>query len=115
MPKKIEKFESERKVVLDKMFQILNINENNNIFSLHKMDDDQEKQTAIINLEDDIKKYFLCGEWSCFKKKDITKRRWLSLIKYVVKDMGYQTFTSRKNVKYDENIIHDTIYYILKK
>lgn len=114
MPKKVDKFDNERKEVLNKMFQILGINENNNMFSLHKLDGDQEKQNEIINLQDDIKKYFICGEWTCFKKKDTTKRIWLSMIKYVVKDMGYQIFTSRKNVNFDENIIHDTIYYLIK-
>ena len=114
MPKKIEQFDNERKDVLNKMFSILEINENNNMFSLHKLDGDHEKQAKIIELEDDIKKYFLCGKWTCFKKKETTKRRWLSMIKYVVNDMGYQTFTSRKNETIDENIIHDTLYHIIK-
>ena len=89
MPKKVEQFDNERKLVLEKMFQILGINDQNNMFSLHKIDGDQEKQLAIIGLEYDIKKYFICGEWTCFKKRDTCKRRWLSMIKYVVKDMGY--------------------------
>lgn len=89
MPKKVELYDDERKVVLNKMFEILNIDEKNNMFSLHKMDNDKEKQDLIIGLEDDIKKFFLCGEWTCFKKKNTVKRRWLSMIKYVVKDMGY--------------------------
>ena len=89
MPKKVEQFVNERTQVLNQMLQILGINEQNNMFSLHKLDGDVDKQNEIIGLEDDIKKYFLCGEWTCFKKKDSCKRRWLSMIKYVVKDMGY--------------------------
>jgi len=90
MPKQVHKYKEQRNNVLYQMFQILGINEHNNMFSLHKIDEDIEKQSHILNLENDIKKYFLCGEWTCFKRKSTCKRRWLSMIKYVVKDMGYQ-------------------------
>jgi hypothetical protein len=68
MPKQVDKYVEERKQVLSQMLEILRITEQNNMFSLHKMDGDEEKRTRILGLENDIKKYFLCGEWSCFKK-----------------------------------------------
>jgi hypothetical protein len=36
MPKKVEQFANERTQVLNQMLQILGINEQNNMFSLHK-------------------------------------------------------------------------------
>jgi hypothetical protein len=113
MPKSVDKYHNERKEVFNKMMEILGINENNNMFSLHKIDANIEKQNQIIELENDIKKYFLCGEWTCFKKKDTVKRRWLSMIKYVVKDMEYNFFNKRKNSNPDDKNIYDTYYYII--
>ena len=114
MPKKVEQYENECKLVLEKMFQILGINDQNNIFSLHNIDNDIDKQNAIIHLEDEIKKYFLCGEWTCFKKKSMIKRRWLSMIKYVIKDMKYIIISNRVANKQDDNTFkNDTVYHII--
>jgi hypothetical protein len=57
MPKKIEKYETERKEVIDKLFVILNINDNNT-FYLHDIDNNINKQEEIMNLVHDVKKYF---------------------------------------------------------
>ena len=115
MPKKVEQYENECKLVLEKMFQILGINDQNNIFSLHNIDNDIDKQNSIINLEDEIKKYYLCGEWSCFNKKSMIKRRWLSMIKYVIKDMKYIIISNRVANKQDDNTFkNDTVYHIIK-
>ena len=96
MPKKVEQFENERKEIVGKLFNLLGINESNNMFSLHKIDENKELQDSIILLEGDVKKYFICSEWSCFKKKDKLNRRWLSFIKYILKDM---------NIKLEKSII----------
>ena len=58
MPKKIEKYDTERKEVIDKLLVILGINEVNNMFSLHKIDEDNNIQQKILDLEPEIKKYF---------------------------------------------------------
>jgi hypothetical protein len=115
MPKKVEQYSEERENIIKKIFSILGINEENNMFSLHKLDHDIDKQSEIIALEDEIKKYFLCGEWSCFKKKDIIKRRWLSIIKYVIKNTGYRIISSNIVSKSDDYIHNGTIYFIGKK
>jgi hypothetical protein len=115
MPKQVDKYVEERKQVLSQMLEILGITEQNNMFSLHKLDGDEEKQAQILALENDIKKYFLCGEWTCFKKKDTVKRRWLSMIKYVVKDMGYQINGSNIVSKTDDYNMNGTIYFITGK
>jgi hypothetical protein len=105
MPKKVSQYDNERKEILNKLFNILNINEQNDMFSLHKIDNDVKIQQEILDLESDIRKYFVCYEWSCIKKKDIIKRRWLSFIKYILKDMNYIILTSNiisknKNTSY---------------
>jgi hypothetical protein len=86
MPKKVELYNEERQNIVNKLFQILEINDLNKSFSLHKMDDNPEKQQQILDLEPDVKKYFKCSRWTCMHKKDV-QRKWLSMIKYILKDM----------------------------
>jgi hypothetical protein len=114
MPKKVEQYNNERKQLLDKLFNILEINENNNMFSLYKLDNDIDKQNKILELESEIKKYFICGNWTCFTKNNV-KRTWLSYIKYTMKDMGYQLISSKTNIKNDDGTYKNVpLYHIIK-
>jgi hypothetical protein len=114
MPKQVNKYDKERKEVLNKMFQILGINESNNKFLLHELDADIDKQNQILELEPDIKKYFICGSWSCFRTPDI-KRKPLSIIKCLLKEMDYVVLSSSIKVTNDDNTISNlTKYNILK-
>ena len=42
-----------------------------------------EKQQMIYDLEPDIKKYFVCGTWSCFRKVD-QDRKWYNILKSIL-------------------------------
>ena len=88
MPKKIDGCDLERTEILNKILQILEINENNKSFFLQDIDNNLEKQELIYNLEPDIKKYFITGKWNCFKTKD-TKRKWLSIIRCLLKNLKH--------------------------
>ena len=71
-------------------------------FFLSKMDLDEEAQKKIYELEPEIKKYYVCGKWTCFAKDDsIMKRKWLSMIKYICKEHGKDMTSGRIN-KLDE-------------
>lgn len=100
-----------RKEIMNKIFKILDITENNDTFLLSKMDIDIDKQNEIYKLEDDIKKYYKTGKWGCFCKP--IKRKWLSMIKYICKeenktiDSTSYTFNSNTETKKS-----DTIYKI---
>ena len=61
MPKKVDNYMEEQKIVLHKIINILCGN-NNNVFLLHDIDNNVEKQQQIYNLEPDIKKYFISFE-----------------------------------------------------
>ena len=113
MPKTVDKFIIERQDIIDKLSVILGFNDNNNMFSLHKLDNDIVKQNDIIALESDIKKYFICSNWTCFKNKNNIKRKWLSLIKYIFKNMNYNVSSSQL-ISNSNNIMKykDTIYEI---
>ena len=112
MPKRVDKYHKERIEVLHKMFDILGINENNNTFLLHDLDNDQEKQNKILELESEIKRYFICGSWNCFKDPNI-KRKYLSLIKNTMKTLDYNMIPTKINIKKDDNTFHSSAKYII--
>jgi hypothetical protein len=66
MPKSIKKFTKERLVVLQKMFTILEITSDYKMFSLKKLDEDKERQKQILDLVEDIKKFFISSKWTFF-------------------------------------------------
>ena len=113
MPKSIEKYTIERKEILDKLLNILEISETNNMFSLKKLDGDDVKIKRIMDLEGDIKKHFLCSRWTYFSnKKREFKRVYLSLIKAILKDMNV-TMTPSTLIKKLGNKAKCETYYII--
>lgn len=113
MPKDISKFDNERQEVLNKMFIILGINEQNNNFELNKIDTDINLQNKILDLENDIKKYYNCSRWSCYASSNV-KKKYLSLIRYVLKTMGYDIISKRKMVD-KATYKKETYYYVIKQ
>jgi hypothetical protein len=114
MPKSIDKYDSERQELLQKLYKILEISPENNKFSLKELDNNIEKQSAIIGLENDIKKYFLCSRWSYFSHKNRNfKRNYLSLVKAIMKNMNVKLITSTMTKKYDDNTTESETYYYI--
>jgi hypothetical protein len=81
MPKLIDK--DKQKEVLDKFFIILEINKNNNTFSLKELDNNEKKQNDILGLEEAIKEAFCYSTWTCFRRD--TKRKYNKYCKYLTK------------------------------
>ena len=105
------KFKNERIDILRKIYQILNIDENNRIIKTHLLDLDDNMQKQILELDNDIKKYFKVAAWPAYKNLN-TERRYLSIIKYVFKDLGitYESLTCK--LKYQNKIVNTTMYTI---
>jgi len=113
MPKSIDKYTNERKDILQKIFNILEISDNNKTFSLKKLDEDENKQNSIIELENNIKKYFLCSRWTYFSNKNREfKRSYLSLIKAIMKDLDVKMTSSTLIKKIDDNKTKCETYYV---
>lgn len=112
MPKDISKYSKEREEILLKIFNILGINEHNNHFEIKKIDEDIEMQNKILELEPDIKKYFNCGNWTCNKYE--AKRKYLSFIRYILRDMNYSLISKRKMID-KTTYKKETHYYIFKE
>jgi hypothetical protein len=106
MPKVIKPEDNEKRVdIMEKILKILGKKEGESdvTFFLSKMDLDEEKQKLIYELEVDIKKYYICGTWTCFAKDEkVVKRKWLSMIKYICKEHGKDITSGRINILDEE-------------
>ena len=94
-PKKIiskkDKYVNERQNVLNRLYIILGITDTNKIFYLDDIDANRGKVNQIIELVPDVKLYFRCSSWSIFATPERVEKKWLSLTKAIIKDMGYKT------------------------
>jgi len=115
-PKKIrifnraKKYETERKEIVNKIFDILNLNENNKTFFTHMID--ENKINKILELQEEIRKCFNTSNWTS-SKQDI-KNRHISLIKSVFKDMSIK-FDSKSYKKrdYTNGVNYSTTEYTI--
>lgn len=115
MSDKSEKFKDERKQLLQKILNILEINENNKMLSQKKLDEETNKHTQIIALVDDIKKYFTYSRWTYFSnKKREFKRDYLSLVRAIFKEMNVKMTSSTLVTKTDDNKAKCETFYIFE-
>lgn len=87
---KNEKYAQERKVVLNRLLNIININEKNNVFFIDELENDEGKKKQILELVDDIKQYFSYCSWVYFSKTDVP-HPCTSLVKSILKDMNIKS------------------------
>jgi hypothetical protein len=113
-PTKNEKYQNERKLLLDKLNSILGFNETNNSFILYDLNNNIDKQNMILDLVRDIKEYFPCSKWSYFNSTSNLKKEYLSLIRSVYKYMGYNISYKNIKINVDNSIISTIIYYFFK-
>lgn len=83
-----EKYKTEREGICKKIIDILQLDANNS-FILCELDANTEKQTAILNMKDEIPKYFACSEISSFKPNFECKRPYLNIARGILRKQGY--------------------------
>src|SRR5210317_1755270 len=78
-----EKYQNEREDICKKLISIIELDENKS-FLLCDLDNDIEKQNKIIEMKDDIQKYFACSTISSFKPNFECKRPYLNIIRSIL-------------------------------
>ena len=74
-----DKYKIEREEICKKIIDILQLDDNNS-FILCEFDDNVEKQKKIMEIKDEIQKYFACSEISSFKPNFECKRPYLNIL-----------------------------------
>jgi hypothetical protein len=106
-----EKFQNEREDICNKIITILELKEDNT-FLLYDLDEDTEKQNKIMELKDDIQKYFACSTISSFKPNFECKRPYLNIIRSILRKQNYNFIGNDYTIKIN-NISKKTIKYII--
>jgi hypothetical protein len=83
-----EKYQIEREEICKKIIDILQL-DSKNYFLLHDLDNDIQKQTAILNMKEEIQQYFACSNISSFKPNFDTKRPYLNIVKSILRQQNY--------------------------
>jgi|LakMenE01Jun11ns_1017448.scaffolds.fasta_scaffold9524562_2 hypothetical protein len=109
-PKKENLFKKERQEVLNKLNNILKITNDNQKF--YMCDIDEPKQKQIMDLKNDVKKYFTSKSYNVFVKSDDMERNYLSLIKLIFKEMKIKLTRTPKSITRDGKSIKTACYLL---
>jgi hypothetical protein len=105
-----EKYQTEREDVCNKLINILNLGEDKS-FLLSDLDEDEEKQNQIIDMKEEIQKYFSCFNISAFKPNFNCKRPYLSIVRSILRKQNYNIENSDFWIKYENGFLKRTIKY----
>ena len=83
------KYSYERKELLERLFQILKIDNNNRLVIIDELNENEEMMKNVESLVPDIKKYFPCGGWMYFHKSHKNKSL-IPLIKNILRDLNIE-------------------------
>jgi len=91
------KYPIERKEIAKKILKIIGITNDNKTLILNDFDIDLQQE--ILDLEEDIKKYYNAGRWAVYKKggKEVEKA-YLSITRNVMKENGVIMINSTKYI-----------------
>jgi len=106
------RYKDERLVILNKLFKLLNMTEENKKFTAWDVSDSVSDELE--KMLPDIRKYFAISKWFCLKKNDKCAKS-LSTIKHIFKDMKLKVNSYTKKIKVDGISKSCTFYEITTK
>jgi hypothetical protein len=108
-----DKYKIEREEICKKIIDILKLDTNNS-FLLLELDEDTEKQTAILNMKEEIQKCFACSEISSFKPNFECKRPYLNVVRGILRKQGYTFISTDIDIKINDVVKRTKKYIILR-
>ncbi len=113
---KKQQFVEERKEIINRLNNILGLNDKNNTFYLYDVENSNEIKQKITELSEDVKKYFKCGNWNYFVSTNNGEEALeIGLIRAVYRDEDWILTKKDVCIKKNENKIRTTQYYLFKK
>ncbi len=105
-----EKFKIEREDICKRLIDMLQLDSNNS-FLLSDLDDNIEKQTEILNMKEEIQKYFACSEISSFKPNFECKRPYLNLLRGILRKQNYAFDNKHVFLRLENGTYMSTVRY----
>lgn len=109
-----EKYKNEREQICSNLILILDLDENCS-FLLYNLDNDFDKQKKIIDMKDDIKKYFAVSTISAFKPNFNCKKPYLNIIRSILRQQQYKvTYSQIEKSNNDGTFFRTQKYKIIR-
>jgi hypothetical protein len=107
-------FEKEQREIYDKIITILGITKENNTFTLYDLSTTPEKVQQILDLKEDISKYFSASGWICFKKENYDgDKEHIVLLRNILKTLNVKYIVYNVGIRLGiKNIIRTQKYTI---
>lgn len=109
---KSELYKNEQIQIMNQIIDILQL-DNDNGFILYELDNDIQKQTKIMNLLPNIRKYFTFRNITGAKNPEKVKRPYLSIIRHIAK-LEYKILSCDYRLKIDGEEIRTKKYIFIK-
>jgi hypothetical protein len=110
-----EKFHKEREEICQKIISIIELDESQS-FYLCELDNDLKKQQNILDLKEDIQKYFAVSSISPFKSNiTTTKRDYLNIVRGILKQQNYKFISNNCVMKNEDGTKKKTTKYFVIK
>lgn len=108
-----EKCKEEREKICNKIISILNLDDEKS-FLLLDLDNNTEKQTAILDMKEEIQKCFAVSTISAFKPNFDCKRPYLNIVRSILRQQNYIISSTRVSYRNGENRINTIKYFIFR-
>ncbi len=105
-----QQYPNEREDICKTIITILDLDDNNT-FLLSELDENNEKQTKLLNLKSEIQKYFTVSNISTFKPNFECKRPYLNIVRSILRQQNYNVENTDCWIKYDNGFMKRTIRY----
>jgi hypothetical protein len=106
-----EQYQTEREEICKKLIEIVGTE-----FVLCELDNNLEKQTAILALKDDIQKYFAVSSISTFKPSiSNVKKDYLNIVRTILRQQGYNVIGRGISLRTGEEIKRTQKYTIFRQ
>jgi len=110
---KSELYEKEQAYIMNKIINILEL-DNENSITLYELDNNKKKQEQIMKLIPNIRKYFSFNNVIGLTNPTKCKRPYFSIIKFITKN-NYNLYNSDSRINTNDKIIRTTKYIFVKK
>ena len=105
-------YAKEQKEIVDKIFEILQLDDKNSITS-YELDNDVDKKKKLMDLIPIIRKYHNYNNIKAVSEPDKIKRPWISIIRQIPK-LYYKMISKDCILKKDNKRIRTRRYYFIK-
>ena len=112
MISKAKHYQNEQTNIVDKIVNILNL-QDNPVQELYVMDRDYVMQQKIMELSQEIEFYYNCNNLKAVTDPSRIKRPWLSIIKTLLKN-HYQIIVDDYNKKVEDKFEHTKKYTFIR-